>query len=104
MKNLAVQNSDGANGLAALSPITLYPLVPSVWKEFSDHTEIRKGRSLMPNSVLESKVHCLETAVKDLEASVPYDEDVDWYLSCIKDHLKSLYEIANDYQHPRDYA
>ncbi len=87
-----------------LSPLMIRPILPSLGGEVSSTPQGKKGRSLMPNSILESKVNQLYDLLAEIEEINAGDEDVEWCVGCMKDHAHTLSSIAEDYHHFRDAA
>jgi len=84
--------------LQPLRPLTVYPKLPSLEGRMYAFEE-KQGRPLMAQNALEIKVNQLYQFIEDFEASVPFDEDVQWRLDCIRDHAHGLCEIVEDYHH-----
>lgn len=87
-----------------LSPLNTYPILPSSRGELSKTLQGKKGYPLMANYALASKVNKLYDLLTEIEEMNTSDEDVEWYVGCMRDNLHGLTSIVEDYQHVREAA
>lgn len=103
MMNLSHKKNERTTELHPLSPLTIYPNLPSLGEE-STPNQRKKGRSLMPNSILESKVNKLYDLLAEIEEINAGDEDIEWCVGGIRDYAHTLTGIAEDYHVNRETA
>lgn len=104
MNNTSTQVVERTVELQPLSPLTLYPNLPSMGKELSKTHQGKKGYPLMANYTLASKVNKLYDLLTEIEDLHVEDEDVEWCVGGIRDYASTLNSIVEDYNHAREAA